>query len=250
MHDDLMAARPDGARHDVDICAFCVDQAQATTFGTPPGSPAPDVSEKSNEHTEGGDTPTMTDISQEAHDALLSKAVADAVATTEAALATKTTELASVSTRVSELETENASLTADVARLNKELDEAQVKLSAATEEVANIKKAADEAAEAAAKAEVASKRTDQVKNLKLFPDEYVQERAERWAELTDAAWADQLDEWSKLKPAVPEAGQVQETASAMSGSSDLTKDTATQDQAAAGDQGKSKSARRAALGLS
>lgn len=240
-----MAARPDGARHDGDLCQFCTEQA-STSFGTPPGSPAPDVSAESNEHMKGGDTPTMTDISQEAHEALLAKAVAEAVATTEQALATKTTELAAAIAKVTELETANAASTADVTRLNKELDEAQVKLSAATEEAANLKKAADEAAEAAAKAEIASKRTDQVKNLKLFPEEYIGEKAERWAGMSDEDWASQLDEWSKLKPITPEAGKEQDTASAMSGSSDLTKE---QDQAAAGGSDTPTSARRAALGL-
>lgn len=248
LHDDLMAARPEGAKHDVDICVFCVDQAQTTSVRTPPGLPDPDVSDD-NDTVKGGDTPTMTDISQEAHEALLKKAVDDAVAVTTASLAAKTEEAAQATAKVTELEQANAGLTADVTRLNKELDEAQVKLSAATEEVANIKKAADEAAEAAALAEIASKRSTQVKNLKLFPEDYVtDERAQEWASLDDAAWDARVAEWAALKPATPEAGKEQDTASAMTGTADLTKEQ--QDQAAAGDQGKTKSARRLALGLS
>ncbi len=248
LHDDLMAARPDGARHDADLCQFCTEQA-STALGTPPGPAGPGVTEKSNEITEGGDTPTMSDtMNMETHNALQAQAVADAVKTTEAALATKTTEAAQATARVSELETANAGLTADVERLNKELDEAQVKLSAATEEVANLKKEAADKEQAAEQAKVEQARSEQVKNLKLFGDEYVAEKASRWAAMSDEDWASQLDEWAKLKPATPEAGQEQETASAMSGTSDLTKDT--QDQAAAGGQGNQPvSARRAALGI-
>jgi chromosome segregation ATPase len=251
LHDDLLASQPEGARHDSDICPFCVEKASqnGSTASDPSGSGRPDVSNQSTS-TEGGTKTPMSDISQEAHEALLKKAVADAVAeatqTTEAALATKTKEAADAASRVQELETEVAGLKTETDRINKELDAAQVKLTSATEEAASLKKAAEEAAEQAKIAEVASKRGEQVKNLKLFPDDYVGEKASKWASLSDEAWDEQLEEWKRLKPA-SEGTPTTDAASAMTGTSEnLTKEQ--QDAAAAGGSDKPK-ARRSVLGL-
>lgn len=251
LHDDLLASQPDGARHASDICPFCVEKAALSTASDPSGSGRPDVSNKSTS-TEGGDTLSMSDISQEAHEALLKKAVSDAVAeatkTTEAALATKTKEADESAARVKELETESAGLKTDNDRLNKDLDAAQVKLTSATEEAESLKKAATELEEAAKLAEVASKRGEQVKNLKLFPDDYVGEKASKWAGLTDEAWGEQLEEWKRLKPEAS-AGATSDAASAMTGTSEqLTKEQ--QDAAAAGGSDDKPKVRRSVLGLS
>jgi hypothetical protein len=110
-------------------------------------------------------------------------------------LATKTDEVRPSPPR-SRSSTEGASLKTENDRLNTELDSAQVKLTAATEEVSSLKKDISEKEEAAKVAEIASKRTDQVKNLKLFDDEFITtERAARWAAQTDEAWTEQLEEW-------------------------------------------------------
>lgn len=252
LHDDLLAAQPEGARHDSDICPLCVEKASQATASDPSRFGGPDVSKSSTQSTEGGDNPTMSDISQEAHNALLKQAVADAVAeatkTTESALATKTGEAADAAKRIEELETELASVKEDNERLNKDLDAAQVKLTSATDKVTELEAAAKDAAEKAALAEVASKRTEQVKNLKLFPDEYVSEKASKWASLTDEAWGEQIEEWKQLKPAST-TGEVSDAASAMTGTSEgLTKETA-QDTAAAGDGATTTPKRRAVLGL-
>jgi chromosome segregation ATPase len=194
----------------------------------------------------------MTDISQEAHDALLKKAVDDAVAATEKALSTKTEEAASATSRVAELEKELEAEKAESTRLNKELDEAQVKLTAANDKAAELEKAAEKAEADRKVAEVASARTDQVKNLKLFPDEYVAEQASKWATLDDAAWDERLQEWAKLKPATSTEGaeddKSSDAASAMTGTSEeLTKEQ--QDAAAAGGSDTKTKSRRAVLGL-
>ena len=107
LHDDLLAAQPEGARHDSDICPLCVEKASQATASDPSRFGGPDVSKSSTQSTEGGDNPTMSDISQEAHNALLKQAVADAVAeatkATESALATKTGEAADAAKRIEEL---------------------------------------------------------------------------------------------------------------------------------------------------
>lgn len=192
----------------------------------------------------------MSDISQETHDALLKKAVDDATKTTEAALSVKTEEASTATKRVTELEAELSTAKEEAARLNTELDAAQVKLTSATEEVAGLKKDAAAKEEAAQVAEIASKRAEQVKNLKLFTEDFVtEERAARWAAQTDEAWGEQLEEWKQLKPAASGEGEgASDTASAMTGTSDLTKEDKNSDTASgAGDD--KKSTRRAALGL-
>jgi len=251
MHDDLLASQPEGASHNADICPFCVDQATqdaSTASRNPPADGGPDVSETQptpDEHG-GRDTHPMSDtISKETHEALLAKAVSDATSATEKALETKTQESKDLAAKTEKLEADNASLKADNERLNSELDTAQVSLKAANELESDL--AAKD--EAATKAEIASKRGEQVKNLKLYDDQYVAERASAWAELTDEAWEQRLEEWSKLKPA-KDAAPSSDHASAMSGTSgDLTKEPSSTD--AAGDQSTKKtSARRAVLGLS
>ena len=138
----------------------------------------------------------------------------------------KTSELASANTKIGELETANAELKSSNDKLNSDLDEAQVKLTAANEEVAGLKKSVTDAEESAKVKEIASKRVEQVKNLKLFEDDFVtDERSARWAGLTDEAWSDQVEEWKALKPATSTGdGTTGDTASAMTGTSDLTKE--------------------------
>lgn len=253
LHDELLAHKPEGASHNADICQFCVDKATqdaSTASRNPPADGGPDVSENQpapNEHG-GRDTHPMSEtISKETHEALLAKAVADATSATEKALENKTQEAKELAAKVEKFEADNAGLKADNDRLNGELDTAQVSLKAADEKVTQLETDISAKDEAAQKAEIASKRSEQVKNLKLYDDEYVAERASAWAELTDEAWSQRLDEWSKLKPATD--APTTDAASAMSGTSgDLTKEPVSTDTAGA--QSKKTSARRAVLGLS
>lgn len=243
LHDDLMAGMPEGARHDRAICQFCI--AQDSAASDPSGSGRPGVIQENSSSTEGGTNPTMADISQEAHEALLKKAVEEAVKTTEAALQAKIEEAAQATSKVSELEKEKAELTTETERLNKDLDAAQVQLTSATDQVKSLTDDIAKKEEDTRLAEVASKRSDQVKNLKLFPDEYVAEKASKWAAFDEAAWSEQLEEWKQLKPAAPEAEKAtDDKASAMSGTSeDLTKEKPVEK---ASDE---TPARRAVLGL-
>ena len=259
MHDVLLASMPDGAKHDSDICPICVDKAtelDSSTSRIPPAvSGGPDVSDHQSHQTstEGGTPNTMSEnannISQETHTALLQKAVSDATSVTEKALETAQEEAKGLASKVEKLEADNAGLKADNDRLNKELDTAQVSLKAATDEVASLKDDIAAKDEAAQKAEIASKRADQIRNLGLFDDTYVAEKASSWADVAEEDWAERVTEWQKLKPAKvkAEGEKTTETASAMSGTSEgLTKEPETD---AASAQSKPV-ARRAALGLS
>lgn len=258
MHDELLANQPEGARHDADICPFCVDKA--TRNGQSSASVTPPVeSDRSGAptqvpvDTEGGTTETMSDntkqetLTLEAHEALLEKALREATSTTEDALERKAKEAAELAAEVEQLKAKNAELTAETARLNSELDKAQIDLKAANDQAAEIKAAAEKAAADAAKAELASQRAEQVKNLGLFKEDYIAERSSRWADIAEDAWNEQLEEWRLIKPDVASegtgAGASQDAASAMTGTSgQLTKDV---DSASS-----TTSPRRAALGLS
>jgi regulator of replication initiation timing len=241
LHDELLAGMPEGARHDADICSFCVDKA-AQEAPVPSGPEAI----KDPEGTEGGTTKAMADdtkqdvISQETHVALMEKALKDATSVTTEALERKTQENAELTTKVETLTAENESLKSDNARVNKELDEAQISLKTAVDEAAVLKQEKADAAAATEKAELAAKRADQVKALGVFPEEFVTEKAARWAELADADWAERVEEWAARRP---EATPNTETASALSGTTgELTKehtDTASEPQ----------TSRRAVLGL-
>jgi hypothetical protein len=186
-------------------------------------------------------------ISTETHEALLKTKVADAVAATEQALAAKTEEAANEKARADKAEAELETVKADNAKLNTELDTAQVSLKAANEKAAQLE--ADLAAkdEASAKEKLATERASQVRNLKIFEDTYVDERASSWADMAEEDWSARLDEWAKIRPVSTETVTT-DAASAMSGTSgELTKDP---ESDAAAESTKKPSARRAALGLS
>ena len=240
LHDQLLVAMPTGARHDAEICSFCVDKS-AQTAPVPSGPEA-----ISPDGTEGGTTTAMTDtekaasISQETHEALLEKALKDATSITEKALETKIQENADLTTTVTTLTEANGSLVTDNARLNSELDTAQVSLKATTDEVASLKQEKADIETAALKADTASKRAEQVKNLGLFEEKYIDEKAAKWADLADADWAERVEEWSARKPEITASTEV---ASAMEGTSgELT--TEHTDEAS-----QTESSRRRVLGL-
>lgn len=233
LHDELLASMVDGARHDADVCPFCQGDAAAKSLASGPSGDLPSGAAPitTDPTTEGGTHPmsdTAQTISQETHEALLAKAVADATVTTEQALERKTIEASELSIKHDELAAKVSTLTEDNARLNKELDEAQVKLRTVTDENAALKNDIAAKDEAARLSEVASKRADQVKNLQLFPEDYIGEKASAWAALSDEDWSERLDEWAKARPATAGDSKTTETASAMTGSSgDLTKDVDT-----------------------
>jgi len=189
-------------------------------------------------------TTTTDSISKETHEALVQSAVASATKTLDSALADKTQELETAKARIETLESEKAELAADNERVNGELDSAQVELRTATQKVSDMEAAQEKAEQEAAKAELASKRAEQVKGLGLFTEEYATEKASQWADLDEAAWSSRVEEWQKLAPT--QSSETPPGDSAMSGSNGA------QDQAAASstDTTKKPSARRAVLGLS
>jgi hypothetical protein len=249
LHDLLLAGKPEGAKHNAEICVFCVEKAsQSAASGNPP-----DVSE--NQSTEGGATPTMNDtiqqISMEAHTALVKQEVEKACQASDQALATQTEKANTATARVTVLETELASVKQELADVNAKRDEDAVKINGLTEENAQLKKDKADDESRRQLEDKSSERAKQVTNLNLFPEAYVTEKAQKWAELSDEAWAEQVESWQKLKPAGDGAGAGEgggDQASSMTGGDGTL--TSTKDDASDSGGGEKKTpARRAVLGL-
>lgn len=193
-------------------------------------------SEDQSVASEGGTIPMET-MTQETHDALLDKALRDATASLEAEKAELASKVATLEEAASAVSEEVASLKAENDRINGELDTAQVTLKAAQDEAEAFKSEKAAAEEAARVAELASKRATDVRELNLFTEEYVTEKAALWAGMDEAAWTERLDEWKAVKASQPAAAPAStDTASVVTGSSEIP-------------AGKEPSARRRALGL-
>lgn len=176
---------------------------------------------------------TSANLTQEAHEALVQKAVKEATEQTDAVLKTKLDEIATLTESSTTLTQERDDAKSELTRVNGELDKAQVDLKAAQDEVASLTAEVAKRDEDAALAETASKRADQVKNLKLFKDDFVTERASAWASLSEDDWAARLEEWTAMKPTETPSGDTTKTDTAMSGSNgNLTQDPPTTDEAA------------------
>jgi chromosome segregation ATPase len=175
---------------------------------------------------------TSANLTQEAHEALVQKAVKEATEQTDAVLKTKIDEIATLTESIKTLTEEKDDATSDLTRVNGELDKAQVDLKTAQDEVASLKAEVAKRDEDAALAETASKRAEQVKNLKLFTDDFVTERASTWASLSEDDWAARMEEWKAMKPAETPSGDTTKADTAMSGSNgNLTKDPPTDEAA-------------------
>lgn len=219
LHNQLLEAKPEGARHDADICSFCVENASQAA----PVPPGPEATNTAPEHTEGGTTTAMSDndsktintMSVETHEALMEKALREATSATDQALEAKIAEVDGFKTENASLKESNAKLTEEAERLNKELDKAALELKEANEKAAALEAEKAEREEAARLDEIASARKEQVRALGLFEEEYVTEKASHWAKLPDTDWAERVEEWTARKP----GAQGGDTASALSGTS-------------------------------
>lgn len=219
-------------------------QKPASNSDSKTGKPSASGKAKSDAAVEGGTKHMATEDSQdtmlrETHEALLHKAVKDSTTALEAEKASLTEQVAQLTAALATRTEELASAVTENERINSELDTAQVALTAARDEASQLK--ADIAAKEAeaTKAEIASARAAQVRNLGLFEETFITDRASRWADMEEAAWNERLEEWKVAKgtsPAPGKTAKTTETASAITG----TRDTQV---------GGEPSARRAVLGL-
>lgn len=155
-------------------------------------------------------------MSRETHEALLDKALREATADSSKQLDEAQAKLAGLESEKAGLEEANASLKTENAELSTKLDEAQVALKSAQDKVTELEGVIAKRDEAAKVAEIASARAEQVKKLGLFNEEYIAEKAQAWAGVSEEDWASRLEEWTKLRPAPAQA----DAASAMTGTSE------------------------------
>lgn len=242
LHDQLLKAKPEGARHDADICSFCVEKASQAA----PVPPGPEATNTAPEHTEGGTTTAMSDndknmMSVETHEALMEKALREATSATDEALEAKIAEVDSLKGELASLKESNEKLTKEAERLNDELDKAALGLKEAKDKAAALETEKAEREEAARIAEIASQRTEQVRTLGLFEEEYITEKASAWAKLPDTDWAERVEEWTARKPGSQDGDQASAlsgTSAALTNEGDIASQTTT-----------SSTARRSVLGL-
>jgi len=160
---------------------------------------------------------TMETISKETHEALLEKAVKDAVAALEGERADLTANVETLTEASTTKDAEIAKLTSENDTLNGKIDELQVELNASKEETAALKADIASKEEEAAKAEIAEARAAQARELHLFTEEQITEKAARWAELDDVAWDEKVEELKAVR--ANSAPQTSDTASAFTGTS-------------------------------
>lgn len=222
LHDEALELMPEGASHDEASCPICVEKSSLEVESNTDNS-----SSKEDEPKEGSMSENKTDtLSQETHDALLRSAVQDATAALTRDNEALTEQVEALTSERDEAKEKVSTLEGEVARLNDEFDSAQVELAAANEKVEELEADIAQRDEEAELREVAQERAKQVRNLKLFPDEAIDEKAERWARLSDEEWAERLDEWKGIQTTTggEEAGgkttTSTETASAITGSSE------------------------------
>lgn len=152
-----------------------------------------------------------TTLTEEEHAAAIAAAVEAAKAEIEAPLTAQIEDLKAQLTAAreaqagSELEqavaTATAELQATIDSHKTELETAQAELAAVTAERDQLV-AAEEAREAeAVKAQRIEERSTAVKDLKVFPDKFVDEQVDGWADLDDEAWDAELTKFTAMKEA-------------------------------------------------
>jgi uncharacterized protein YoxC len=234
LHDDLLKAMPSGARHDTDNCPFCVESA-STTPVIPPVVDGTGDSIEDSKQKKGGTLHMSNEISRETHDALLEKALKDSTSELQSNLEAVTKERDEIASQKELLAEEVAAKKEEIAKLGAENNRIQGELDAAQVQLKSAQDEANRIAAEAALAATAAKRADEVAKLGLFGEEYIADKAGKWAGMSEDDWADRLDEWKNLRPVV----ETQEADSAMLGSTEsLTKESTAK-----------VSALRAALGL-
>lgn len=191
LHDKLLADKPDGAAHNEDACPLCAlesfDNDEGITFDDQPEGGS--MSENTKTYTE------------DELKAAVDKAVADA--TTE--LTAKLSELEN-SHQQSEIDKAVAAAKAQSGESIKELQskldaavlEAQTEKQAREEletSIATEKQAAQEAAELEARM---TERLEKVKEVASFPDDYLNENADRWARMSDEEFEKTVADWKVI----------------------------------------------------
>lgn len=181
LHDRLLEERPDDATHVASECPFCVDAAEVASATLTGGSVA--------------DTKTY---SEEEHSALLAQV---AELTAKVAELTTASTASEIDAKIATVKTE---LEAQVTDLQTKLDSAVLEAQAAKDDRDNtVSYLEGEAAAAEAAAAITARKDERiakVKEVASFPDEYLDENADRFAAMSDEEFAKALEDWAVIAP--------------------------------------------------
>jgi hypothetical protein len=232
LHAEVLALMPEGASHDRSSCPFCAETARLSE-DPPAGDAGRSDIPDDTDRTEGGSTPAVDveRITQETHEALVRAAVEKATSDIAQERDRLRAQLDTLTTEYDAVKAEAAGLTEEAERLTKELDDATVQLQVTNEAKAGLETQLAEREQAAKLAEQATARASQVRNLGLFTEEQIVERAGRWAAVEDQEWAERIEEWKTVRSLgggrEPSNGAAtQEVASAFNGSNENVKPAA------------------------
>lgn len=181
LHDHLLAAKPDEAKHDAATCPLCAVEANATHDTNSGGSMPESFTQADLDAAIAAATSDLQkrleELGAQVRDTEVGQAVAEAVAAKE--------------TEVSELQTK--------------LDAAEAARTAAENKLAETEQywtdaiaAAEEAAQVAARRE---ERVAEAKKAGVLADAYVDENADRFAAMSDEDFKARLDEWRAIAAA-------------------------------------------------
>lgn len=184
MHDKLLAQKPDGAEHDETTCPIC-------------------SSDETEEHMSDK---TFTEDEVAAKVAEATASLEDRIAELEATL-----EDSEVAEKIKEA---TAPLNEKIAELEADLDKATLRAEEAEKTVEETEKYwKDLETQEAVKAEREARKADRVEKVKevaSFSDDYIEQRADAWAELSDEDFAAVLEDWKAIATKSPKEGKKEE----------------------------------------
>ena len=206
LHDEALRLKPEGTDHDVDSCSFCTDTASTTSANA--------------DNQEGMMSDTKDALSRETHEALLAKAIDGATADLRRDNEALTEQVEALTVERDEAAEKVSQFESDNTRLNTELDAAQVEARTASEKVTELETEIAKRDETARLNEIAAERAKKVRELGLFDDDAIAEKAQRWAALDDDEWTERLSEWAAIRTTTGTGGTSDEKASVLTGNNE------------------------------
>jgi hypothetical protein len=199
IHDQLLAEKPEDAQHDEATCLWCKGEFSSAV----------------DTEIQGGSESVKT-YTEDEYNSVLVKV---------SALETKLSELEGaqqesvVEAKIGEIK---AQTEAQVAELQTKLDTAVLEAEAAKSEkdkvleyLADVKTEADKAEETA---RLREERVATVKEQTSFPDSRIEERADAWASMDEAAFEAALEDWKAIAPKTN--GKIPDVSTSLSASRD------------------------------
>lgn len=197
IHDQLLAEKPEDAQHDKATCPFCGESSDADDTGIQGGS------ESVKTYTEDEYNSVLAQVS--ALEAKLS----------ELEGAQHDSEVEAKIVEIKAAKDENAELQSQLDTALLEAEAAKGERDKVLEYLTEVQAEADKAAEIAQRRD---ERIALVKEQTSFPESRIEERADAWAAMDEAAFAAALEDWKTIAP--KSNGKIPDVSTALSSSRD------------------------------